>query len=102
MKFAIGQYPSWFRGPVLLCHSDTCLILRHLRTAWILLFPSSQDSPLISLPTQGLKDFGREAGNVSFADIDRDNVGEGYGLQSYILLCFLTICRHQYLGILDP
>lgn len=26
---------------------------------------------------QDLKDFGREAGNVSFADIDRDNVGEG-------------------------
>ncbi|KAF9652923.1 hypothetical protein BDM02DRAFT_3183260 [Thelephora ganbajun] len=26
---------------------------------------------------QDLKDFGREAGSVSFADIDRDNVGEG-------------------------
>jgi arginine/serine-rich splicing factor 4/5/6 len=25
-----------------------------------------------------LKDFGREAGSVSFADIDRDNVGDGY------------------------
>jgi len=26
---------------------------------------------------QDLKDFGREAGSVSFADIDRDNIGEG-------------------------
>ena len=31
-----------------------------------------------SLPVQDLKDFGREAGNVSFADIDRDNPGQGY------------------------
>jgi hypothetical protein len=27
---------------------------------------------------QDLKDFGREAGNVSFADIDRDTPGQGY------------------------
>jgi hypothetical protein len=27
---------------------------------------------------QDLKDFGREAGNVSFADIDRDVPGQGY------------------------
>ncbi|KAA1469383.1 hypothetical protein DENSPDRAFT_601245 [Dentipellis sp. KUC8613] len=26
---------------------------------------------------QDLKDFGREAGSVSFADIDRDNIGQG-------------------------
>jgi hypothetical protein len=31
-----------------------------------------------SLLAQDLKDFGREAGNVSFADIDRDVPGQGY------------------------
>jgi hypothetical protein len=30
------------------------------------------------LLAQDLKDFGREAGNVSFADIDRDVPGQGY------------------------
>jgi hypothetical protein len=30
------------------------------------------------LLVQDLKDFGREAGNVSFADIDRDVPGQGY------------------------
>jgi len=30
------------------------------------------------LLAQDLKDFGREAGNVSFADIDRDTPGQGY------------------------
>jgi hypothetical protein len=28
--------------------------------------------------SQDLKDFGREAGSVSFADIDRDFPGQGY------------------------
>ncbi|KAG1877680.1 hypothetical protein DFJ58DRAFT_720465 [Suillus subalutaceus] len=32
---------------------------------------------LTILLTQDLKDFGREAGSVSFADIDRDNPGQG-------------------------
>jgi splicing factor, arginine/serine-rich 4/5/6 len=31
-----------------------------------------------TLLVQDLKDFGREAGNVSFADIDRDVPGQGY------------------------
>lgn len=29
-------------------------------------------------PTQDLKDFGREAGSVSFADVDRNDPGRGY------------------------
>jgi hypothetical protein len=33
---------------------------------------------LLFLLAQDLKDFGREAGNVSFADIDRDTPGQGY------------------------
>jgi hypothetical protein len=35
------------------------------------------DLTLTSGPSQDLKDFGREGGNVSFADIDRDNPGDG-------------------------
>ena len=38
---------------------------------------NSRDVPFILL-AQDLKDFGREAGNVSFADIDRDTPGQGY------------------------
>jgi hypothetical protein len=33
---------------------------------------------VLLLLVQDLKDFGREAGNVSFADIDRDTPGQGY------------------------
>lgn len=33
---------------------------------------------MLVLLAQDLKDFGREAGNVSFADIDRDVPGQGY------------------------
>jgi hypothetical protein len=33
---------------------------------------------ILLLLFQDLKDFGREAGNVSFADIDRDVPGQGY------------------------
>lgn len=33
---------------------------------------------LSTLLVQDLKDFGREAGNVSFADIDRETPGQGY------------------------
>jgi hypothetical protein len=39
---------------------------------------------------QDLKDFGREAGSVSFADIDRDYPGDGYA-------CFL----HLYYPLID-
>jgi hypothetical protein len=35
-------------------------------------------SHVLLLLSQDLKDFGREAGNVSFADIDRDVPGQGY------------------------
>ena len=38
------------------------------------LYANSRDILL----AQDLKDFGREAGNVSFADIDRDVPGQGY------------------------
>jgi hypothetical protein len=41
------------------------------------LYADSRDVPSILL-AQDLKDFGREAGNVSFADIDRDVPGQGY------------------------
>jgi hypothetical protein len=41
------------------------------------LYANSRDVPSILL-AQDLKDFGREAGNVSFADIDRDVPGQGY------------------------
>lgn len=34
--------------------------------------------PNASVAHQDLKDFGREAGNISFADIDRDTPGQGY------------------------
>jgi len=44
---------------------------------FIELYANSRDVPLLLL-AQDLKDFGREAGNVSFADIDRDNPGQGY------------------------
>lgn len=36
--------------------------------------------------SQDLKDFGREAGSVSFADIDRDLPGQGYAKLSLRLL----------------
>lgn len=35
--------------------------------------------------SQDLKDFGREAGSVSFADIDRDFPGQGYARLSLCL-----------------
>lgn len=35
-------------------------------------------SRLYTIFLQDLKDFGREAGNVSFSDIDRDVPGRGY------------------------
>lgn len=47
------------------------------RDCFIGLYANSNDVPLFFLG-QDLKDFGREAGNVSFADIDRDNPGQGY------------------------
>lgn len=44
--------------------------------------------PLLYLNNHGsqdLKDFGREAGSVSFADIDRDSPGQGYAKPSLCL-----------------
>ena len=41
---------------------------------------------------QDLKDFGREAGSVSYADIDRDYPGEGSVDQHFNFYHFLTIC----------
>ena len=41
------------------------------------LYADSRNVPS-TLLAQDLKDFGREAGNVSFADIDRDVPGQGY------------------------
>jgi hypothetical protein len=41
-----------------------------------------------------LKDFGREAGSgVTFADLDRDVPGQGYGARSSRVLSFFTDCR---------
>jgi splicing factor, arginine/serine-rich 4/5/6 len=44
---------------------------------------------LSTLLVQDLKDFGREAGNVSFADIDRDAPGQGYIGVSWMLFSVL-------------
>ncbi len=45
--------------------------------SFIGLYANSRDVPFL-LVVQDLKDFGREAGNVSFADINRDVPGQGY------------------------
>jgi hypothetical protein len=54
------------------------------RVVWCLTLPCDwffglyANSGDVFLLAQDLKDFGREAGNVSFADIDRDVPGQGY------------------------
>ena len=43
---------------------------------------------------QDLKDFGREAGNVSFADIDRDTPGQGYVTFTWCICCADAIAQN--------
>ena len=46
---------------------------------------------------QDLKDFGREAGSVSYADIDRDRAGEGYvapSKKATILISHLSVLEY--------
>jgi splicing factor, arginine/serine-rich 4/5/6 len=49
---------------------------------WPRMWPPWVESGLDVMP-QDLKDFGREAGNVSYADIDRDHPGEGRVISPY-------------------
>ena|SRR6267154_4869783 len=68
-----GQFGTW----------RDCQYFVHVHLRWLCIAPNRTNEPDLTLLTQDLKDFGREAGSVSFADIDRDNPGQGYVAQSY-------------------
>lgn len=48
-----------------------------------------------------MKDFGREAGSVSYADIDRDRPGEGYALVYIRKWCIALTCLPSILEYLS-
>lgn len=59
------------------CAGISVLVASTILLARPLLWYTRVGRHLITFHSQDLKDFGREAGSVSYADIDRDVPGEG-------------------------